>query len=156
MTVALALAKVAKTRGLVLLIGADAVALASNGGSGGGSSARAGHGGVRAAGCARAIPRWIITIAAHSPVCSGEARRPNGADAALYSADLPQPQRIGRTHRVGPRSDCGLALNGVKGLPVIAIGGVSVNTSTAARLIGTGVCRDSLRWTTFSDPAKRD
>ena len=127
---AAALARVAKARGLVLLIGAD-VALAQK---------------VRAAGAhlperdlgrvqrVRALnPRWIVTVAAHSPMALARAKA-NGADAAFYSAVFPSGSASAGSP-VGPVR-LGLIAKGA-GLPVFALGGV--NARTAPRLIGTGV-----------------
>ncbi len=128
--IAAALARAARARGLVLLIGEDGV-LAS----------RVGAAGVhlpqRAASSVRGVralnPHWIVTVAAHSPMALARARA-NGADAALYSTIFSSRSASARA-AMGPVR-LGLALTGVR-LPVFALGGV--NARTASRLIGTGV-----------------
>ncbi len=129
-TTAKALARIARARGLVLLIGADAA-----------MAARVGADGVhlpeRLLGAARRIkarrPRWIVTCAAHSEAALARARRA-GADAALLSVVFPsRSPSAGRP--IGPVRLAILARRAP--LPVIALGGV--NGRTAKRLIGTGV-----------------
>jgi thiamine-phosphate pyrophosphorylase len=127
---ALALAKLAQARGLVLLIGQDE-ALA----------ARVGAAGVhlperdraRARRLKARHPRWIITLAAHSPMALTRAGM-TGADAALISTVFPsRSPTAGRP--MGP-ARLGLMLKGMR-LPVFALGGVT--GANAGRLIGTGV-----------------
>ena len=127
---AAALAGVARRRGLVLLIGADAKLAMRVGAAGVHLPERLAHEARRL----KALhPRWRVTVAAHSPEALACAKA-CGADAVLYSAvfDSRSPS-AGRA--VGPVR-LALAIKGV-GVPVFALGGV--NASTAARLTGTGV-----------------
>jgi thiamine-phosphate pyrophosphorylase len=125
-----ALAVIARRRGLLLLVGADA-ALAR----------RIGAGGVhlperdvrRAPAIRQRHPRWIVTGAAHSARALRRARIAE-LDAAMLSAAF-----ASRSPTAGPPLGpirLAVAARGA-GLPVIALGGVSGRT--AKRLIGTGV-----------------
>ena len=124
-----ALAKVARVRRLILLIGADPVLAIKVGAAGV-------HLPERDLGLLRRIrahhPQWIITVAAHSPWALARAKTV-GADAALYSAIFPS-RSASAGAPLGP-TRLGLMLGG-SGVPVYALGGV--NGATAARLIGTG------------------
>lgn len=128
--IAEALAKLARRRNLILLIGADERL-----------AAKIDAGGVhlpeRALGQARAIrarhPDWLITGAAHSPRALAATKR-FGLDAVLLSTAFasrsPSAGRPLGSVRLAQMTKCA-------GLPVIALGGV--NGRTANRLIGTGV-----------------
>lgn len=124
-----ALAKVAKSRGLVLLIGADEGLAARVGAAGVHLPERA----VRSAPRLRARrPGWIITGAAHSARALSAGRRA-GLDAAMLSAVFPSNSpSAGKA--LGPVRFAALARGA--GLPVIALGGV--RTQTAPRLLATG------------------
>ncbi|MCA3729631.1 MAG: thiamine phosphate synthase [Phenylobacterium sp.] len=119
-----ALAIIARRRGLVLLVGADAEL-----------AARAGASGVhlpeRLAGRALRLrrPGWIITAAAHSPRA---ARRP-GVDAFVLSAVFPSA-----SPSAGPPLGALRFAQRVRtaSAPAYALGGV--NDSTAGRLRMTG------------------
>jgi len=127
---ALALARLARRRGLVLLIGRDEAL-----------SARVGAAGVhlpeRDLWRARAIrarhPGWLISGAAHSPWALATARR-MGLDVALlstaFASNSPSAKRPLRPVRLA-------AMARGAGLAVVALGGV--NGRTAKRLVGTGV-----------------
>ncbi len=122
------LARVARRRGLVLLIGADE-----------GLAAKVGAQGIhvpeRMAGGVRRLksrwPRWIVTVAAHSPKALARAR---DADAALLSTVF-ESRSPSAGRAMGVVRLAALA----RGHPaaVIALGGV--NAVTARRLQGTGV-----------------
>lgn len=122
------LAKIARRRGLVLLVGADA-ALA----------ARIGAGGVhlpeRMAARAAALrrPGWIITAAAHTPrgVRRGLAW---GADAVVVSAIFPSSSPSAGSP-IGPLRLAQIVRQA--GGPVYALGGI--NDKTARRLLPAGV-----------------
>jgi thiamine-phosphate pyrophosphorylase len=128
--VARALAKVAKRRGLILLIGADEKLAAKVGAHGvhlperdlwRGPSIRS-----RRAG-------WLITGAAHSQLALAAAVK-----AGLAAALLSTAFRSGSPTALQPLGPVRLAIAVRRaGLPVIALGGV--NGVTAKRLIGTGV-----------------
>ena len=127
---ALALAKLARRRGLVLLIGRDE-ALA----------ARVGAAGVhlperyvwRARGVRQRHPQWLITGAAHSPRALASAYRLR-LDVALlstaFASNSPSAKRP-----LGPVRLAAL-VRGAR-VPIAALGGV--NGRTAKRLIGTRV-----------------
>lgn len=122
------LAKTARRRDLVLLIGADEALAAKVGAAGV-------HLPERRAGAARRVkarhPGWIVTAAAHS---SSAVRRATGADAVLLSTVFPsRSPSAGRP--LGPARLAGIART--TRMPVYALGGV--NGRTAGRLIGTGV-----------------
>lgn len=124
------LADIAWTRGLQLLVGADA-----------GLAERIGADGVHLperlaadAGRLKARhPGWIVTTAAHSLTAARRAMN-SGADAAVVSAIFPS-----RSPSAGaPMGPVRLAaLAKAAGGPVYALGGV--NTRTAARLCGAGI-----------------
>jgi len=125
-----ALAKIARQRGLVLLIGADA-----------GLAARVGADGVhlpeRTLHKVRSIrqhhPNWLVTGAVHSSKALQTAGR-LGLAAALLSSAFPS-RSSSATGALGPVRIAGLTRSAR--LPVIALGGV--NGRTAKRLVGTGV-----------------
>lgn len=127
--VALALRRVAKRRGLVLLIGADA-ALA----------ARAGADGVhlperdlrRGRRLRQQHPDWLIIGAAHSTRALSAAGAA-GLDAALVSAVFPSNSTSAKRALTPVRF---AQLTAKARLPVYALGGVQ--GATARRLIGTG------------------
>jgi thiamine-phosphate pyrophosphorylase len=124
----LALAKIARRRGLVLLIGADAVRAP---GAGVHLPQRMAH---RAGAIRRARAPILVTVAAHGLPALIAARRA-GADAALMSAVFPSHSRsAGRP--LGPVRFAALVRQA--GLPVYALGGV--NARTARRLKGSGAC----------------
>ena len=122
------LARIARRRGLVLLVGA-AAALA----------ARIGAGGVhlpeRLAARAPAIrrPGWIVTTAAHSPLA---ARRglALGADAVVVSAAFPSSSPSAGAP-IGPLRLAQIVRRA--GGPVYALGGI--NDKTARRLLPAGL-----------------
>jgi thiamine-phosphate pyrophosphorylase len=127
---ALSLARLARWRGLVLLIGHDE-ALA----------ARVGAAGVhlperdlwRVRGVRQRHPRWLITGAAHSSRALSTARR-LGLDLALVSTAFAS-KSPSATRALGPVRLAALARGA--GVATMALGGV--NGRTAQRLIGTGV-----------------
>jgi thiamine-phosphate pyrophosphorylase len=123
------LAGIARRRGLILLVGADAQLAAR-------IDADGVHLPQRMACRARAIraghPSWLVTVAAHGAAALVKAGR-GGAMAALLSPAFPSRS-----------ASAGRALGAIRfaqlarraGLPVYALGGVS--TKTAPRLISTG------------------
>ncbi|MGE3142677.1 MAG: thiamine phosphate synthase, partial [Hyphomonadaceae bacterium] len=123
---ALALAQLARRRGLLLLIGADA-----------GLAQRVGAHGVhlpeRAAAAARALkarhPNWLVTAAAHS----ARALRRAGPDAFVLAPILPSRSPSARRSLGLLRAQ---RLARLACAPVIALGGV--NARTARRLAGRG------------------
>jgi thiamine-phosphate pyrophosphorylase len=120
------LAAVARRRGLVLLIGADAF---RGTGEGVHLPERMAH---RASALKRARPGVIVTAAAHSLPALVRARRA-GADAALLSTVFKsRSPSAGRP--LGPVRFA--ALVRLAGLPVYALGGVG--TKNAPRLLGSG------------------
>jgi thiamine-phosphate pyrophosphorylase len=124
---AAALGRIAARRGLVLLIGADAVRV--KGAAGAHLPERMIHR-VRALKAAR--PGALVTVAAHSLPALRRARAA-GADAALLSSVFSsRSPSAGRP--LGPSRFA--ALVRAAGLPVYALGGV--NAKTAPRLLGSG------------------
>jgi len=120
------LAAVAGRRGLVLLIGADAVRAPGAGVHLPERQAR------RAAGLKRARPGVLVTVAAHSLAALVRARRA-GADAALLStAFASRSPSAGRP--LGPVRFAALVRRA--GLPVYALGGVT--PQNAPRLLSSG------------------
>ena len=120
------LAAVARRRGLLLLIGADALRAP---GAGVHLPERMTH---RASALKRARPGVVVTVAAHSLTALIRARRA-GADAALLSAVFESGSpSAGRP--LGAVRFAALARRA--GLPVYALGGVG--TKNAPRLIGSG------------------
>jgi thiamine-phosphate pyrophosphorylase len=120
------LAAVARRRGLVLLIGADAVRIA---GAGVHLPERQAH---RAGALKRARPGILVTAAAHSLTAAICARRA-GADAVLLSSVFrSKSPSAGRP--LGPVRFA--ALVRAAGLPVYALGGVK--TKNAPRLMSSG------------------
>jgi thiamine-phosphate pyrophosphorylase len=124
-----ALAAVARERGLLFLVGADAALAEASGADGVHLPERALGDAV---GLRRAYPAWRLTGAAHGAGALAAAARA-GLDAALVSPVFPS------------RSPSAGAALGVEGfaalargaaLPVYALGGV--NAATALRLIDTG------------------
>ena len=120
------LARVARARGLVLLIGADAVRAR---GAGVHLPERLAH---RAGPIKRARPGITVTVAAHSLPALIAARRA-GADAALLSAVF-ESRSPSAGRPLGPVRFAALARQA--GLPVYALGGVK--TKNAPRLKGSG------------------
>jgi thiamine-phosphate pyrophosphorylase len=125
-----ALSQIAKSRGLVLLIGADA-ALARKVGAAGVHMPQRDLQSIRRLRAQH--PNWIITVAAHSPAALARATA-SGAHAALYSTVFASDSPSAGAP-IGPVK-LGLAVRR-SGLPVFALGGV--HGTTAGRLIGTGV-----------------
>jgi thiamine-phosphate pyrophosphorylase len=124
--VARRLASVARRRGLVLLIGADAVQAKGAGVHLPQRLAR------RAGALKRARPGVLVTAAAHGLPALIAARR-GGADAALLSVVFPsRSPSAGRP--LGTVRFAALVRHA--GLPVYALGGVT--TKNAPRLIGSG------------------
>ncbi|CAN5135514.1 thiamine phosphate synthase [soil metagenome] len=126
---AMALAALARRKGLILLIGADA-ALAAR------CRADGVHLPERLAGQTRRLqaqhPAWIVTTAAHSPRALARAAQA-GADAAVLSVVFPSRSPSAGL-AIGPVRFAALAR--VSRLPVIALGGVS--SRTAPRLLDSG------------------
>jgi thiamine-phosphate pyrophosphorylase len=120
------LAAVARRRGLVLLIGADAVRVP---GAGVHLPERLAH---RARALKRARPGVLVTVAAHSLPALIRARRA-GADAALLSLVF-ESRSPSAGPPLGPVRFA--ALVRAAGLPVYALGGVK--TKNAPRLKGSG------------------
>jgi thiamine-phosphate pyrophosphorylase len=120
------LAATARTRGLILLIGADAVRIT---GAGVHLPERLAH---RAGPLKRARPGLAVTVAAHSLPALIRARRA-GADAALLSAVFPS-KSPSASAPLGPIRFAALVRQA--GLPVYALGGVK--TKNAPRLLGSG------------------
>jgi thiamine-phosphate pyrophosphorylase len=125
--VASQLGRIARLRGLVLLIGADAVR--ARGATGVHLPERMAR---RAHALKRARPGVLITAAAHSLPAILRARR-SGVDAVLVSAVFPSRSPSAGS-AIGPLRLA--ALIRVGGLPVYALGGVT--TKNAPRLIGAG------------------
>jgi thiamine-phosphate pyrophosphorylase len=125
----LALAKVARRRGLVLLVGADAALASRIGAAGVHLPERLAH---RAPALRRRRPGWLITAAAHSPRGLARATR-LGVDAAFLSGVF-----ASRSPSAGrPIGVVRLAsLAHASRTPVMALGGV--NDRTAPRLVGSG------------------
>ena len=127
---ALALADLAKRRGLTLLIGADASLAIKVGADGV-------HLPERMIGHAKRIrarhPNWIITTAAHSPRAIAKAAR-LGLDAALVS-----PVFVSQSPSAGrPLGQTRVAEWVYRAkLPIIALGGIG--HKNARLLVGTGV-----------------
>jgi thiamine-phosphate pyrophosphorylase len=120
------LARIARVRGLVLLIGADAVRVRSAGAHLPERMAQ------RAGPIKRARPGAVVTVAAHSLPALIAARRA-GADAALLSAVFKSKSpSAGRP--LGPVRFAALARQAR--LPVYALGGVKAKN--ARRLLGSG------------------
>lgn len=124
--IALKLAAIARRRGLVLLIGADALCVP---GAGVHLPERMAF---RAARLKRRRPRAVVTVAAHSQPALVRARRA-GADAALLSVAFPSNSpSAGRP--LGPVRFAALVRQA--GLPVYALGGIGA--ANAPRLLGSG------------------
>lgn len=124
-----ALARLARERGLMFLVGADERLAAA-------SAAHGLHLPERMIGRAPSIrarrPGWLITAACHSEAALHRAARA-GVDAALLSvAFASRSPSAGRP--MGPVRFAALA--GRAPLPVIALGGV--NAATAPRLLASG------------------
>jgi thiamine-phosphate pyrophosphorylase len=125
-----ALAKTARSRGLILLIGADEKLADRVGADGVHLPERAFQ---RARVVRRRRPWWIITGAVHSQAALARAAR-LGLDAALASVIFPSNSPSAKA----PLGPVRLALMAKgAGVPVYALGGV--NGRTAKRLIGLGV-----------------
>ncbi len=122
------LAKVARRRGLVLLIGADEALAAEVAADGVHLPERLGAG-LRRLKARR--PGWIITLAAHSP---GALRRAGhaGADAVLLSTVF-ESRSPSAGRPIGPLRLAGLARSSPTA--VFALGGVDARS--ARRLVGT-------------------
>lgn len=122
------LARIARRRGLVLLVGADA-----------GLAARIGADGVhlpeRLAQGARRLkrPGWLVTAAAHSPWAARRALV-MGADAVVVSAVFPSASPSAGAP-IGPLRLAQIVR--AAGGPVYALGGV--NDKTARRLLPAGL-----------------
>lgn len=123
------LASIARSRGLVLLVGADAKLAAAIG-------AHGVHLPQRLARRARPIrvarPDWLVTVAAHGTRAAITARKA-GAQAVLASAVFPSASPSAGTAMGVLRF---AALVRAAGLPVYALGGVDMKN--APRLLGTG------------------
>jgi thiamine-phosphate pyrophosphorylase len=119
---------IARSRGLKLLVGADAGLARRIGADGVHLPARLAH---RAKAVRR--PAWIVTCAAHSLIAARRAHVA-GADAAVVSAVFPS-----RSPSAGaPIGPVRLALIARQaGLPVYGLGGI--NNKTARRLIDAGL-----------------
>jgi thiamine-phosphate pyrophosphorylase len=128
--VARRLANLARNRGLVLLIGADAALAAAAGAHGVHLPERLAS---RARRLKAAHPRWIVTAAAHSLTAARRAAAA-GADAVVVSAVFPSASPSAGPP-IGPLRLAALARSA--GGPVYALGGV--NNETARRLLGAGL-----------------
>jgi thiamine-phosphate pyrophosphorylase len=124
-----ALAAVARTRGLILLVGADAVLAAAVGAHGLHLPERQV---TRAPRLRARHPGWLLTGAAHDRAALARAGRA-GLDAVLLSAVFPS-RSPSAGPPLGPVRFARLAHD--SGRPVIALGGV--NGRTAPRLLDTG------------------
>jgi thiamine-phosphate pyrophosphorylase len=124
-----ALRRIAERRGLILLIGADAVLAARSGAHGVHLPERHLH---QAARLRARRPDWLITGAAHSGRAVHAAGRV-GLDAALVSPVFPSNSSSAKTVLTPVRF---ALLTAQASLPVYALGGVKA--ATAQRLIGTG------------------
>jgi len=123
------LARLARSRGLLLLAGADPRLAARIGADGVHLPERDSR---RAGGVKRARSDWIVTSAAHSAVAIVRARRA-GADAVFVSPVFASASpSAGRP--LGPLRFARLA-RGAR-LPVYALGGIDV--ATARRIAGSG------------------
>lgn len=123
------LAHIARSRGLVLLVGADPRLAAAIGADGVHLPQRLAH---RARGLRLARPRWLVTAAAHGPRSIAAARRA-GAQAVLLSAVFPSASpSAGRALGVLRFA----AMVRAARLPVYALGGIDMKN--APRLLGTG------------------
>jgi len=127
--IAQALARIARQRGLVLLIGADEALAARCG-------AHGLHLPERMTAQAPRIrarrPGWLITTAAHSPRALARAAGA-GCDAALFSTVFAS-RSASASRPIGPVRFAALAR--AAKLPVYALGGV--NARTARRLLDSG------------------
>ena len=129
-TEALALAGLARNRGLILLIGADARL-----------AVRVGAHGVHLPERLMALaprlraqhPGWILTTAAHNQCALAKAKALK-LDGAFVSAVFPS-QSPSAGAPMGPVRLARLVLDA--GLPVMALGGITAKTGQ--RLIGTGI-----------------
>lgn len=124
--VARALRRITRRRGVLLLIGADVRLARAVGADGVHLPERMAY---RAPALRRARPRWLVTIAAHSPRAARVA-----ADAAVVSAIFPsrspsagRPLGVLRLAQIARRT----------ATPVYALGGI--NNKTARRLLPAGV-----------------
>lgn len=125
-----ALREIARRRGLILLIGADARLAQAVGAHGVHLPERLVH---KARRLKAAHPQWIVTAAAHSEPAARRAAR-QGADAAVVSAVFPsRSASAGRP--MGPRRLAQIAR--AAGTPVYALGGVT--NETARGLLDAGV-----------------
>jgi len=124
---AIALRKLTRARGLLLLTGADHRLAAQVGADGVHLPERLAH---RAQAIRRGRPGWLISVAAHSV---GAIRRGQAADAVIVSAVFPS-RSPSAGPAIGPIRFARLAR--LSGKPVIALGGV--NNKNAPRLISTG------------------
>ena len=118
---------IARSRGLKLLIGADAALAQAVGADGVHLPERLAH---RAAALRRSHRGWMVTSAAHSL----RAARASGADAVVLSVAFPS-----RSASAGPAlGPIRLAVRvRAAGRPAYALGGV--NARTARRLLASGV-----------------
>jgi len=127
--IAAALARIARQRGLILLIGADEALAARCGAHGLHLPERM----TAAAPRIRARrPGWLITTAAHDPLALARAARA-GCDAALFSTVF-ESRSASAGRPIGPVRFAALS-RGAR-LPVYALGGV--NARTAMRLLSSG------------------
>ena len=124
---AIALRKLTRARGLLLLIGADDRLAALVGADGVHLPERLAH---RIAAIRRGRPSWLISVAAHN---SRALRRGQAADAIIVSVVFPS-RSPSAGPAMGPIRFARLARSSAK--PVIALGGI--NNKNAPRLISTG------------------
>jgi thiamine-phosphate pyrophosphorylase len=124
--IARALRRITRRRGVLLLIGADVRLACMVGADGVHLPERMAY---RAPALRRAHPRWLVTVAAHSPRAARVA-----ADAAVVSAVFPsrspsagKPLGVLRLAQIVRRT----------ATPIYALGGV--NNKTARRLLPAGV-----------------
>ncbi len=123
--IGLRLRKITRTRGLPLLVGADADLARA-------CEADGLHLPERLIGEARGDPGWIVTAAAHSADAVARAAEA-GCDAALVSPVFPS-RSPSAADPLGVKAFT--ALVAASALPVYALGGV--NTKTAPELVGSG------------------
>ena len=128
-TIGLALRRVTRRRGVLLLAGADPALARSIGADGVHLPERLAH---RAAGIRGRNPRWIVTAAAHGRTAVLAAER-GGAQAVLLSPVF-HSASASAGWPLGPVRFA--ALTRGSRLPVYALGGI--NARTAARLRGSG------------------
>jgi thiamine-phosphate pyrophosphorylase len=124
---AIALRRITRARGLLLLIGADEALAARVGADGLHLPERLAH---RIGRVSRAHPGWLVSVAAHSRAALA---RTGEADAVVISAVFPS-RSPSASRALGPLRFAALVRS--SRAPVIALGGV--NNKNAPRLLSTG------------------